>query len=302
MATTATATAPATEKQINLLVNRYHYSPEQLQGVSISEASILIDATIKAGHKLDAVSFTEFKEAEANEDRSDIEARGVLLPTITDTALDKLFEGMSAAEKDEEYEMRQELKSVNQEMQGAVERLGRVLNGYKETIARGLWLPFLKVLRISDRSAQRYMELANIKSQLGSGMVKALEHEGVKLGASGHDGEARQIAKTLNEMATKRLEQKANTTPGSYFDDCDPTLTEDEQTELVQRAIEKHRQPESDPVERIKNLDSELPLDQRIRMWENDLKETMKGLRAAYNDDTAFSEAVSRICKEVLNG
>jgi hypothetical protein len=303
--TAATATAtfkPATDKQINLLSNKYHYSPEELQGLSLGEASTLIDACMKAGNKLDGVAFEEFKRAEAIEDRADLEARGVLLPTIADAALDTLFKDMTPDERGDEYEMRQELKAVNRTMLGAVEQLGRILSGYKQTIPRGLWLPFLNVLRISERSAQRYMELTNIKTRLGSGMVRALEHKGIKLGATGHDGDARQIAKTLNEMAAKKIEEKANTTPGSYCEseDFSPTLTEDEQTELVQQAIEKHRQPE--PVERIKRLDSELPLDQRIRMWDNDLTNTLKDMRGVYSDDKVFSQSVTRILKEVLNG
>jgi hypothetical protein len=302
MNTTSTFT-PLTAPQYNLLSKRFNYSSEELQNVSKEEGSTLIDACIKAGHKLDGVAYEDFRNAEANEDRTNIEARGILLPTITDGALNKLFEGMTPAEKDEESEMRQELKHVNTIMIGAVEHLGRVLSGYKKTIARGLWLPFLNVIQIKERSAQRYMELANIRQELGSSAIKALERKGVNLSSnSGHfkEEEAKKIAQKVIEKRQAYLDEP-NTSHGDVFDES-AYISQEQDEQFIAEAVSEIRQPERDSIERIKNIESEPPLEQRIRMWEQDLKDTMKALRAIYNNDTAFNQTVARICKEVVNG
>jgi hypothetical protein len=147
-----------TNGQFKALTNSWKYDSQELLGLNKESASELLDACAWAGHKLDAEDYAAFKEAEVLQDRSAIEKRGFLAPVIIDRSLDRLFSDLPAREKEDEYELRQELKQVNKTMSEAAEYLGRVLTGYKQTLPYKKWLPFLELIGITPRSAQRYME------------------------------------------------------------------------------------------------------------------------------------------------
>jgi len=281
-------------------LKKWGYRTDDIRDLDKSSASDLLDACKREGHRLSGPEYVDFKEREAAQDRSAIEKRGILVPVITDYSLDKLFSDLTPGQKEDEADLRKELKQVNKAVIQSVESLGRVLVGYKRTIPHKKWTPFLEILGVTPRSAQRYMELANIKKELGPTLTKALEAKGVSLTPSGRTEavDARKIAKTLNELATRKLEEKSNTTPGSHLDDFGPSLTEDEQTDLVQKAIETHRPAK--PVEKPVFTDSPEDIERRIRMFEHSLSEDLQGLRFTYKNDDAFRSAVGRIYREVM--
>jgi hypothetical protein len=162
-------------------LKKWGYRPEDIRDLDRSSASDLLDACKREGHRLSGPEYVEFKEQEAVLDRSAIEKRGILVPVITDYSLDKLFSDLSPSAKEEEADLRSELKQVNQTMVKSVEALGRVLVGYKKTIPHKKWLPFLEAVGITPRSAQRFMELANIKRELEkTGLTSAMESKPVR--------------------------------------------------------------------------------------------------------------------------
>jgi len=220
-------------------LHRWGYSGSDIGSLNRQDASDLLDACMREGHKLTRDEYVEVREQEAAQERSAIEKRAVLMPVVLDRALDRLFSDLPTSTKNDEEDLRQELKQVATTMTQSVELFGRVLVGYKKALPYKKWLPFLEIIGICPRSAQRYMELSNLKQQLGPAMTQALESKGISLAANGTGTatEARKIAKTLNELATRKLEEKRP----EDASDFGPLLTEDEQAELVQKAIETHR-------------------------------------------------------------
>ena len=280
-----------TDGQFKALTSGWKYSPQEISGLIKETASELLDACSRAGHKLDGEDYAAFKEAEALQDRSAIEKRGFLAPVIIDRSLDRLFSDLSARAKEDEFELRQELKQVNKTMSHAAEWLGRVLTAYKDTLPYKKWLPFLELIGITPRSAQRYMELASIKKDLGPSMTQALEDKGIHLttAASKAGTENKKIAALAVQRAKIRLQEKqlSTTYEGNVIDDAfEPTLTEAEQAGILEEAINEVRPPEEE------HPDLTVTPEQRIAMWEASLVEALKGLYFALGDKLRFRQVV----------
>ena len=300
-----------TDGQFKALTNGWKYSPPELLGLNKETASKLLDACSRAGHKLDGEGYAAFKEAEALQDRSVIEKRGFLAPVVIDRSLDRLFSDLPAREKDDEYELRQELKQVNKTMSEAVEYLGRVLTGYKQTLPYKKWLPFLELIGITPRSAQRYVELASIKKDLGPDTVKELEDKGVHLTLDGSkDGlEARQIARKVIDK-TNDLLNKQSTCDINVASEDQPfgpqsVISQEQHEQFITESIQEVRESEvrsshcsPEPPPRV--ADTPEARERRIAAFEMSLREDMTGLRGTYQDDDAFKTAVGRIYKEVM--
>jgi hypothetical protein len=299
-----------TAGQVKALTDRWKYSPQEISGLNKETASELLDACSRAGHKLDGEDYAAFKEAEALQDRSAIEKRGFLAPVIIDRSLDRLFSDLPAKEKEDEYELRQELKQVNKTMSEAAEYLGRVLTAYKETLPYKKWLPFLDLIGITPRSAQRYMELASIKKDLGPDRVKELEDKGIHLTLDGSKNglEARQIARKVIEK-TNDLLNKQSTCDIHVASEDQPfspqsVISQEQHEQFITESIQEVRQSEvrsshSSPELPPQIADTPEARERRIAAFEISLKEDMTGLRGAYRDDDAFRAAVGRIYRSV---
>ena len=290
---TQTATpAPMTTPQFEGL-KKWGYAPGNIGNLTKKQASELLSACAQKRHRVTGEELVAMTHNEIKQEQIAIQQRGVLEPSIADKELDKLFGDLPENVKEDEVYLRKELKAAAEYTSVAAAELGRVLEDYKTTIPYGKWLPFLTIIGIPPRLAQRYMQLADdVKAVKHAGLTHALQAKGISLTAGGHNSEAHEIARKAVELATEleRKKEQANASPGTYSgeDFGPPPLSNEEQIGIIETAIEAVRPtPVAKPAEAL-----EIAPERSIGLWEHKLDEALKGLRDAINDDQRFRQVV----------
>ncbi len=237
----------ATAGQISTLV-KAGYTLDELKNLTTRDASKWIDTVKSFGWRRPTTALIEHKIA--REAGLEVRAlrRAILAPEVNDKELDKLFaEHLTLSEQAQEEEDRSELKKVSKQSDQITIDLGRILMHYKQTYCQhGEWLPFLSILGIPPQTAQRYMRVAGLKSELPPGMESLLARENVHI-TPRMSTENRQIASKAADKARERLEAKCVRTdvfasePVDGWDLDDGLLTMDELEECVKEAIQEVR-------------------------------------------------------------
>jgi len=279
-------------------LKRVGYKAENLQGLNRETASKLLNAVASNGWaKLTADEYAECQEQEANKERADIVSRGVFVPVVTDKSLNALFSDLPTREREEEEEeLRPTLRQVVKDISQCADQLGRVLTAYKRLIGFRKWIPFLDLLGIHPRSAQRYMELSDLKTGLGQSAIEMLETQGVSL--STNSGNAKQ------EMA-KKIAQKVIAKRNAYLDNpntssttyLESQITDEQDRQFIAEAISEVRNPaeNDEPLE-----DTPEARERAIRVLQAASKQDLTNLRSNYRDDALFKTSIASIFKEVM--
>jgi hypothetical protein len=223
-----------------------------------------------------------------------VTARGLVAPVLTDVSLDKFFSDLPESQKDEELELRQELKRGRASIVQTTEALGRVLVGYKAILAHGKWLPFLGLLGLHEQTAQRYMRAIHNREELGVAGVTALEDQGYKAPAINRIAE-RVIAKRNACLERMPVDQEAY---------GDPITTEEQERQFLLEARNeesntshlKYLKPEVDTP----TVETQEDRERRQRVFSTQPLETYRALRSAYRNDQEFKPECGRRFKEAM--
>jgi hypothetical protein len=195
-------------------------------------------------------------------------------PQVNDIELNKLF-------GNKDNQLRPQLKKVSANIRESMHELGNVLAGYKAICKHGEWIPFLNVLGIKERSAQRYVEIASLQSELDElGLSETL-----KL-SSGHDVKSEHSLKVA-----KKVLELVNTPDGALLDNAS----------LIEQAI-KAAKPKLTFVQSTPTDDAETIRLRTIEMWGERLDEDLSNLRDAYENDKQFRKDVLSRLEACLNG
>lgn len=171
---------PATQKQNNVLA-RAGYSDTELKGLSVGQASTLLDYLSRNKWKRPNVGQQEaIVGGQLLEEEKATETAFVMAYIPTSTELDEVTRSMSFEQKYEIDDAIDDLKQAVEKGERALIQHAYALAKLRATCKHGEWRKLLEVLRVPPATAHRQIQLAKAYGCLDERLRRILEFKGIK--------------------------------------------------------------------------------------------------------------------------
>jgi hypothetical protein len=244
---------PAIEKQRNVLA-RAGYSRTELEGLSVRQASTLLDCVSRNNWKRPNVAQTEaivggqLLEEEKTTEKAFVMAR---IPTCRE--VEEFTKDMGNEQGFAIEEAISDLKWAVEQGEKALVSHGCALARLRANCKHGEWRKLLELLRVPPATAHRQIQLAKAHGCIDAKTRKVLEFKGLKFRSTMTAQEARIVQKAA-EVA-KEAEKEAQMSHPETFDPGDT------HSQTIAKSTERNKQIEAVVEEKVGSfIDSQLPM------------------------------------------
>jgi hypothetical protein len=244
---------PATEKQRNVLA-RAGYSRTELEGLSVGQASTLLDCVSRNNWKRPNVAQTEaiVVGGQLLEEEKATEKAFVMARIPTRREVDEFTKDMGNQQGFAIEEAISDLKWAVEQGEKALVSHGSALAQLKANCKHGEWRKLLALLRVPPATAHRQIQLAIAHSCIDAKTRKVLEFKGIRFRSTMTAQEV-QIVQKAAEVA-KEAEKEAQMSHPETFDPGDT------HSQAIAKSLERDKQIEAVVEEKVGSfVDSQLP-------------------------------------------
>ena len=243
---------PATEKQKNVLA-RVGYSRTELEGLSVRQASSLLDNVSRNNWKRPDVAQTEaIVGGQLLEEEKATETAFVMSRIPHWQEIEEFTKGMSTEQGFAIEEAISDLKCAVEQGEKALVSHGYALARLRAACKHGEWRKLLELLRVPPATAYRQIQLATAHGCIDEKIRKVLEFKGIRFRSTMTVKEV-QIVQKAAEVA-KEAEKEAQMSHRETFDPGDT------HSQAIAKSIERNKQIEAVVEEKVGSfIDSQLP-------------------------------------------